>query len=92
MNLYAYRYVHTMKSEQIVKTSISKQRGSPRKLTEAHGSSRVSEKTTFLLFLPLENAFFRVKNRRKSGILELSVRARGRSQIVTRQIACKKRY
>ena len=38
MNLYAYRYVHTMKSEQIVKTSITKQRGSPRKPTEADGS------------------------------------------------------
>ena len=66
--------------------------GSPRKLTEAHGSSRISKKTTFLLFLPLENAFFRVKTRRKSGILELSVRARGLSQIVGRQMSCNKRY
>ena len=64
----AYGYVYTIKWHNIVKTSISKQRGSPRKPTGLHGSSRVSKKTTFLLFLPLENAFLRVKNRRKFGI------------------------
>ena len=66
--------------------------GNPRKLTEADGSSRISKKTTSLLFLPLANAFFRVKNRQQFGIVDLSVRARSLSQIVTRQIVRKKRY
>ena len=66
--------------------------GSPRKLTEAHGSSRISKKTTFLLVLPLGNSFFRVNNRRQFGIVDLSVRARGLSHIGTTQICRNKRY
>ena len=51
---------------------------SARKPTEAHGSPRKLtglETNTFFLLLALENAIFRVKNRRKFVIFELSVRA-----------------
>ena len=48
----AYGYVYTIKWHNIVKTSISKQRGSPRKPTGLHVSSRVSRVSTSFARMP----------------------------------------
>ena len=103
--IYSYTYIHVyiiicmdiceyvcVYIDTYIKVRIVNWSGCPRVPTGAHGCPRVSKKTHFFLLTPLENAFLRVKNARKSRVKELSARARGTSPSAASKITCQKRY